>query len=65
MNYIYVYSCFRFDFVIYTMVLQNSAIDFFEEHQAHVHNTQDKLEQVLVSQLRKVRKLQENQEENL
>ena len=30
------------------------AIDFFEEHQAHVHNTQDKLEQVLVSQLRKV-----------
>ena len=42
-----------------------SAIDLFEEHQAHVHNTQDKLEQVLVSQLRKVRKLQENQEENL
>ena len=31
-----------------------SAIDFFEEHQAHVHNNQDKLEQVLVSQLRKV-----------
>lgn len=30
------------------------AIDFFEEHQAHVHNTQDKLEQVLVCQLRKV-----------
>ena len=28
--------------------------EFFEEHQAHVHNTQDKLEQVLVSQLRKV-----------
>ena len=31
-----------------------AAIDFFEESQAHVHNTKDKLEQILVGQLGKI-----------
>ena len=32
----------------------NDAIDFFEEKSAHIHNTSDKLEQILCTQYRKV-----------
>ena len=32
----------------------NHAIDFFEEKSAHIHNTSDKLEQILCTQYRKV-----------
>ena len=32
----------------------NLAIDFFEEQAAHIHNTSDKLEQIICDQYRKV-----------